>query len=138
MLNLKNYLLITIILSILSGQRVLGYESVHNKSLGKMEMLEAIDKHIKNSISKDIAFLKREVQKLKKKKNYEESSSSGRSSRYDKKSLEKSSENSEEIRRIGRELDRLVIRVNSLSDSLKSISTNIEKINAEVVKYREE
>ena len=54
-----------------------GYESVHNQSLGKMEMLEAIDKYIKDSISKDIAFLK-EVQKLKKNKKSEQNMSSGK------------------------------------------------------------
>ena len=119
MINFKNYFFITILLNPLSGERVFGYESVHNQSLGKMEMLEAIDKYIKDSISKDIAFLKREVQKLKKNKKSEQNMSSGTKARYEKKNSERSSENSEEIRRIGRGLDRLVIRVNSLSEFIK-------------------
>ena len=51
----------------LSCSNIHAYETVHNQSLGKMEMLEVIDNHIKNSITRDIDLLKKEIKKLKQK-----------------------------------------------------------------------
>ena len=64
----KLFFVVTTLTCSLSFLNALAYDSVHNQSLGKMEMLEVIDKHIKDSITKDINFLKNEVSKLKKKK----------------------------------------------------------------------
>ena len=126
MLNYNFLILSTITLIVLSGRQVKGYESVHNQSLGKMEMLEAIDKYIKNSISKDIAFLKSEVQKLKRIKEKGSKKRYSSTNSYQKQNLDRSSENSSEIRRIRGDLDRLIRRVNSLSSSLERISKNFE------------
>lgn len=115
----------------MSGPRLFAYESVHNKSLGKMEMLEAIDDYIKNSISKDISFLKSEIKKLKSKKNKNTTQRYNSSKSYANQGLDKSAENSTEIRRIRRDLDRLVVRINSLSTSVDNISKSVQNLITE-------
>ena len=113
----------------MSGHRpLIAYESVHNQSLGKMEMLEAIDGHIKNVISRDIAFLKSEISKLKKMKSRGGGSLTGSSRSNRQKPSRETIENGEEIRRIGRDLGQLSARVNMLSTSLESIKMTLSKV----------
>jgi hypothetical protein len=125
MLKIKYILFSTTFLIILSGQSVRSYESVHNKSLGKMEMLEAIDNHIKNSISKDIEFLKSEFKKLKKRE--KPSSLKKHSSGFPKELPDLINSNSAEIRRLRGDLDRAISNINRLSKNLEKISKEIKK-----------
>lgn len=128
MLKFKFLVLFTISSIILSGREANGYESVHNKSLGKMEMLEAIDRHIKGSISKDIAFLKEEVRRLKSKKTI---SSPTTNTSYKNKRLSYSvEENRSQISKLKSDVDRLIIKINSLEESINRMTKQLTETRA--------
>ena len=118
--------LATIVLLILSGRSVKSYESVHNKSLGKMEMLEAIDNHIKNSISKDISFLKREVERLKSNKPINSKSQNTEIPRAIYDSIES---NRQEISRLSRQIDSISAKVATLTRGLEKLTSELKTQN---------
>ena len=122
MKKIKLLLVVTTLTCSLSFLNAFAYDSVHNQSLGKMEMLEVIDKHIKNSITKDISFLKSEVSKLKQK------SPSGKHKRklskdelYDVKG--DISDNRSKIRSLDSKLSEISRRLGRVEDLLNQISS---------------
>ena len=114
---------VTTLICSLSFLNVFAYDSVHNQSLGKMEMLEVIDKHIKNSITKDINFLKSEVSKLKQKKpSGKYKSRSSKDELYDVKG--DISDNRVKIRSLDSKLSEISRRLGRVEDLLNQISSD--------------
>ena len=119
--KVKLLFVVTTLTCFLSFLNVFAYDSVHNQSLGKMEMLEVIDKHIKDSITKDINFLKSEVSKLKKKSiSGKHKSRSSKNELYDIKG--EISDNRGKIRSLDSKLSEISRRLGRVENLLNQIS----------------
>tara|TARA_B100000925_G_scaffold288009_1_gene268246 strand:- start:3077 stop:3382 length:306 start_codon:yes stop_codon:yes gene_type:complete len=93
-----------------------------------MEMLEAIDKHIKGSITKDIAFLKEQVRRLQSKKT---TSSPTADTSYKNTRLSYSvEENRAQISKLKSDVDRLIIKINTLEESIDRMTKQLTETRA--------
>ena len=115
---------VTTFINSLSCLNIQAYESVHNQSLGKMEMLEVIDKHIKNSITRDINYLKKEIKNLKEKKASKKFQNKG-----ENRELYTLKNEVSDNRKSIRDLDR---RVSGLSTTLRRVETLLNQIKIKV------
>lgn len=116
---------VTTFINSLSCSNIQAYESVHNQSLGKMEMLEVIDKHIKNSITRDINYLKKEIKKLKEKKTVNKFESKKKDTELYTLTGEVS-ENRQSIRDLDRRVSRLSTKLSRIEALLKQLTIKAE------------